>query len=361
MTCGGLCPGLNDVIQSIVSELSERYGVRRILGFKYGYLGITKDSIEEPLNLTVENVDGLHRLGGTVLGSSRGPRDTKDIVQTLKKNKINILFIIGGDGTMRGAKEINEEIKNQNLGISIIALPKTIDNDLNYVKMSFGFQTAVEKAMSVISCAHVEASGAPNCIGLVKLMGRHSGYIAAHATLANRDVNYCLIPEVPFKLEGSGGLLNSLEKRLDRKGHAVVVVAEGAGQYLMENNSYLEQRDKSGNLKLRDIGLYLKGTIPEYFKNKGRNINLKYIDPSYIIRGVPANAIDSTYCLELGQNAVHAAMSGKTNMMIGYWNHHFINVPIEMAIKSRNRVDPNGRLWKTVMEATLQPDSIFDV
>jgi 6-phosphofructokinase 1 len=359
VTCGGLCPGLNDVIQAIVVELSSRYGVKKVLGFRYGYKGLSKNSPREPMLLTPECVDDLHHKGGTVLGSSRGAHEVPEMVETLKKNGIKILFVIGGDGTIKGAAKIAEYIKENNLDISVIALPKTIDNDLKYVKMSFGFQTAVEKSMEVIASAHIEANGALNGIGLVKLMGRHSGFIAANASLANRDVNFCLIPEVSFRLEGDGGLFDSIEKRLQRKGHAIIVVAEGAGQNHIIEAGFDKMADASGNIVLKDIGLFLKREIKEHFKQKQIGINLKYIDPSYIIRSIPANAMDSIYCLQLGQNAVHAGMSGRTNVMVGYENHHYIHVPLPMAIKERNKVDANRRLWKSVMESTLQPETMF--
>jgi len=360
VTCGGLCPGLNDVIQALVMELYERYGVKKILGFRYGYLGLSKDAPESPLELNPDNVSYLHRVGGTLLGSSRGSREIEDMVNTLAANNVKILFTIGGDGTMKGARAIAEYIMERELGISVIAVPKTIDNDLSYVKRSFGFQTAVEEARAVIANAHVESEGAHNGIGLVKLMGRHSGFIAANASLANRDVNFCLIPELPFRLEGEGGLFDSIRKRLEHRGHAVIVVAEGAGQDLIREEPVAAKKDPSGNILFKNVGIFLKEKINEYFSGIGVKISLKYIDPSYIIRSVPANAMDSTYCLLLGQNAAHAGMAGKTNMMVGYWNHHYVHVPLKMATGRRNQVDPNSRLWKSVMEATLQPYTIFD-
>ncbi|NQT06747.1 MAG: ATP-dependent 6-phosphofructokinase [Candidatus Omnitrophica bacterium] len=359
VTCGGLCPGINDVIRAIVFELFEQYGVRKVLGYRYGYLGLSRNAPLEPISFDPDMVDNIHHNGGTILSSSRGAQDADDMVDTLVRDKVNILFAIGGDGTMKGARNIIECIKKRKQKTSVIAIPKTIDNDIMYVKQSFGFETAVEASMGVISSAHIEAKGAPNGIGLVKLMGRHSGYIASVATLANSDVNFCLIPELPFKLYGRGGFLEVLKKRLKEKRHVVIVVAEGAGQDLIKDGPGGIKKDSSGNTKLKDIGIFLKGEIVKYFKEIDTEVNLKYIDPSYIIRSVPANAMDSAYCLALGQNAVHAGMSGKTNTVIGSVNRHFIHLPIPMAIEKRNRVNPKGRLWKTVMEATLQPTSIF--
>ena len=360
VTCGGLCPGLNDVIRAIVIELYEQYGVNRVLGFRYGYLGLSKKSIAEPLELDPDNVGEIHSRGGTILSSSRGVQDISEMVQTLVDRKVKILFTVGGDGTMRGAMAIVEHIKKRGLGISVIAVPKTIDNDINYVRMSFGFRTAVQASVGVISSAHMEAKGAQNGIGLVKLMGRYSGFVAAYAALANSDVNICLVPEVPFHLEGKGGLYDVLHRRLQRKGHVVIVVAEGAGQNLIEEKCAKSKMDASGNIRPKDVGIFLKDEITEYFERIKFTVNLKYINPSYMIRSVPANAMDSAYCLALGQTAVHAGMAGKTNMVVGFWNDHFIYVPIPMAVENIDHLNPNGRLWKTVMESTLQPYSIFE-
>jgi len=359
VTCGGLCPGINDVIRAIVIGLFERYGVKTVLGFRYGYFGLSKKAPLPPIKLDPDMVDNIHHNGGTILSSSRGQQDIGEMVDTLVKNKVKILFTIGGDGTMRGATSIANYIKKKKLDILVIAIPKTIDNDVMYLEQSFGFQTAVQASMGVISCAHTEAKGAPNGIGLVKLMGRQSGFIASVTTLANSDVNFCLIPELPFRLRGKGGLLDVLRQRLKEKRHAVILVAEGAGQDLMKDGPGAGKRDASGNIRLKDIGVFLKTEIIHYFKDMKMEVNLKYIDPSYTVRSVPANAMDSAYCLTLGQNAVHAGMAGKTDIVIGYVNNHFVHVPIQMAIEKRNTVDPKRRLWKTVMEATLQPNSIF--
>lgn len=360
VTCGGLCPGINAVIRSIVMTAWYGYGVRSIMGFRYGFQGLTRKYHHPPLELTPERVANIHELGGTILGSSRGHQDIGEMTDTLETMGIDILFCIGGDGTMRGATRIAEEVKKRGLKISIIGLPKTIDNDIMYIERSFGFETAFTIAASTISAAHTEAIGAPNGVGLVKLMGRHSGYIAASAALALPHVNFVLIPEVPFELEGPKGLLAALEERLKRRRHAVIVVAEGAGQDLIIKDSSKVERDISGNIKLADIGIFLRDFIKKHFKKIGMELNLRYIDPSYIIRSVPANAHDSIYCNVLGQNAVHAAMAGKTNMLVGRWNNIYTHVPIPVAISERKVIDPKGTLWGQVLEATGQPPLVND-
>jgi 6-phosphofructokinase 1 len=349
VTCGGLCPGLNDVIRAIVFSLNHHYGVRTVFGFRYGYEGLSYRYAHTPTELTPEMVRDIHQQGGTILGSSRGSQDVSEMVDTLEQMNVGILFTIGGDGTLRGAQALAEEIGRRNLKIGVIGIPKTIDNDISYMERSFGFTTAVSEATTAIYAAHSEAAGARNGIGLVKLMGRHSGFIAAFATLANSDVNFCLVPEVRFGLQS---FLGSLQERLETRHHAVVVAAEGAGQDLMEGEL---ERDASGNIRLGDIGVFLKDQITNYFKQAGMEVTLKYIDPSYTIRSMPACPPDSAFCLMLGHNAVHAGMAGRTSMVVGYWKGEFIHIPIAAAVSKRKEIDPKDKLWTGVLSSTGQP------
>jgi 6-phosphofructokinase 1 len=348
VTCGGICPGLNDVIRAIVFSLFHHYGIRTVFGFRYGYEGLSPSYRHAPMELTPQRVADIHHMGGTILGSSRGPQVVSEMVDTLERMNVGILFTIGGDGTLRGARAISEEIAGRGLKIAVIGIPKTIDNDISYMAQSFGFETAVAESRTAIYSAHVEAAGARNGIGLVKLMGRESGFIAANATLANSEVNFCLVPEIPFTLDV---FMDSLNQRLSRRNHAVIVVAEGAGQELMEET---HEKDSSGNIRFQDIGLFLKERIKAYFKEAGIQISLKYIDPSYMIRSMPANPHDSVFCLLLGHNAVHAGMTGRTNMVVGYWNGEYTHVPIPLAVSRRKQIDPKGRLWGSVIESTGQ-------
>jgi 6-phosphofructokinase 1 len=349
VTCGGICPGVNDVIRSITLSLFHHYGVCTVFGFRYGFEGLSPEYGHTPLELTPELVVDIHQKGGTILGSSRGPQEVSKMVDTLDRMNVRILFAIGGDGTLRGVHALSEEIEKRDVNIGVIGIPKTIDNDISYVDKSFGFDTAVAESRTAIYSAHVEATGARNGIGLVKLMGRHSGFIAAHAALANNDANFCLVPEAPFALEV---FLDALRERIDKRHHAVVVVAEGVGQELMGNNL---KRDSSGNIRLGDIGLFLRDRIRDYFRRIGTEVTLKYIDPSYTIRSMPANPTDSVFCLLLGQYAVHAGMAGRSNMVVGYWNGEFTHVPIVLAVSERKQIDPRGSLWSSVLEATGQP------
>jgi 6-phosphofructokinase 1 len=358
VTCGGLCPGLNDVIRAITRCLWYRYGVRRITGIRFGYQGLLPENAYPTMELDPDAVDDIHKIGGTVLGSSRGGgQRTGDIVDTIERLNLNILFTIGGDGTQKGADAIAEEIERRGLKISIIGVPKTIDNDVAFIQKSFGFETAVAEATHVVSAAHSEAHSAYNGIGLVQVMGRASGFIAATTALASHDANFVLIPEVPFELEGENGLLENLRRRLLARRHAVIIVAEGAGQDLLAAvyDHETGKTDASGNPELGDIGLFLKDKITAYFTSIDMKVSLKYIDPSYIIRSAVAAPTDSVYCSRLGNNAVHAAMAGKTRLLISQMNNTFVHLPIQMAVSERNRVNPESSLWRDVIEGTHQP------
>ncbi len=352
VTCGGLCPGLNNVIRGLVLELWFGYGIKRILGFRYGYEGlIARGRPPEPL--TPESVRGIQHRGGTILGSSRGEQDPKSVVDSLEAHGIDMLFVIGGDGTIRGAMQIAAEIAQRGLSIGVVGVPKTIDNDIHFIDRSFGFESAYSAAVEVIRAARVEATGARDGIGLVKLMGRHSGFVACSAAMASTDVDLVLIPEVPMALEGEQGVLRYVERVLDRQGHAVLVVAEGAAQELLGAAS--QGADKSGNAKLADVGVFLRERITRHFSEQARDVTLKYIDPSYTIRSVPASPSDSVYCWNMARNAVHAAMAGNTEMLIGRWHGRFVHVPMLLATRGRKQVDPGDDVWTSVIEATGQP------
>jgi 6-phosphofructokinase 1 len=357
VTCGGLCPGINDVIRSITMTLFYRYGVKEILGVKYGLRGLNPACGHEFINLTPEFVDDITSIGGSILSTSRGPQDVTVMVDYLTKLNINILFCVGGEGTMRAASQIANLINDKNLKIAIIGIPKTIDNDLDLIQKSFGFDTAIEKSVEAVKSAHVEAKGSLNGIGLVKIMGRLSGHIAAHAALAQNDTNFVLIPEVPFDLEGEKGLLKTLESRIKARSHAVILVAEGAGQDIIRKDNTPTEKDSSGNIRLLDIGLFLKNAIENHFKRANLEINLKYIEPSYLIRSVPANASDCIYCSSLGQYAVHAGMAGKTSLLVALMKEEYVHLPLNAAL-SRRKIDPQGNLWLRVLETTGQPISM---
>jgi 6-phosphofructokinase 1 len=353
VTCGGLCPGLNDVIRSLFFEMHHAYGVKEVLGFRWGYQGLDPDHGAEPLVFTHELVDRIHLQAGTILGTSRGPVDTGRAVDNLIRRRINILFAIGGDGTQRGAKALFEEAQRRGHALCVVGIPKTIDSDIPFIARSFGFLTAVEEAVKVLQRAHTEARSVRNGISLVKLMGRHAGFLTAEATVASQDVNFTLIPEVPFQLEGECGFLAALERRILNRGYAVIAVAEGAGQELLGNTG--NERDASGNVRLKDIGPFLDEKIEAWFNARKTPFVMRYFDPSYFVRSSPANAEDSVLCDQYARHAAHAAMAGKTGLVIGLLHDCFIHVPIDLLATRQKRVDPDGPEWSAVLAATGQP------
>jgi 6-phosphofructokinase 1 len=353
VTCGGLCPGLNNVIRSLFLELHFGYGVAEVVGFRGGYSGLDPKCGGEPVAITPEFVHDIHQRGGTILGSSRGPVDIEAAVENLIARGIHILFTVGGDGTQRGAHAIYQEASRRGHALAVIGVPKTIDNDVGFVSRTFGFSTAVEEACRALDCAHTEAQSVPGGIGLVKLMGRHAGFITAGATVASQDVNFALIPEVPFALEGERGFLAALKARMQHRGHALIAVAEGAGQDLLTADA--ATKDASGNVKLQDIGPYLRQRIEAYFKAEGIPVVMRYIDPSYQVRSRPANCEDAILCDLFARNAVHAAMAGKTGLVIGFLHERFIHVPIELLATHTKRLDPASGWWRSVLAATGQP------
>jgi len=352
VTCGGLCPGINNVVRTAVFELMHNYGVPEVLGIRFGFEGLNPEVGRPPIQLTPELVEGIHHDGGTILGTSRGPQQAKHTVDFLANQGVNILLCIGGDGTVRGAHEIAQEIGRRGLPLAVVVIPKTIDNDVKFCFTTFGFATAVAEAETVIDRAHIEAKAVYNGVGLVKLMGREAGFITASATLASGEANFCLIPELPLELDGEKGFLAKLKRRLKAREHAVVVVAEGAGQDLLDRDA--GARDASGNLRLGDIGYFLKGRIEAYLKAEQVPANVRYFDPSYYIRSLPATAVDSLLCERFARAAVHAAMAGKTDLLVGLWHNHLVHVPLPVSAGAKKRIDPESELWTSVLALTGQ-------
>lgn len=356
VTCGGLCPGLNDVIRGLVLELHHHYGVDDVVGFRHGFAGLVPGVGHDPVPLTADSVASINEKGGTILGTSRGAQDPEVMADRLVELGIDILFVVGGDGSMRGAAALADVLLARELPIAVIGIPKTIDNDIPLIGQSFGFQTAYTVAAQAIQAAGVEASAAVGGVGLVRVMGRHSGFIACYAALAVHQADYVLVPEVPFTLDGPTGLLACVHRTVVERGSAVVVVAEGAGQELLSSAA---GADASGNAALADVGVFLRKAITEHFAAVGTELTLKYLDPGYSIRSVPAHAQDSVYCVRLAQAAVHAGMAGRTKMVVGRRHNRFIHVPIEQAVSYRNQVAPDGDLWLAVLESTAQPAQLF--
>jgi 6-phosphofructokinase 1 len=355
VTCGGLCPGLNTVVREVVQCLVRQYGVpeSQVWGVEGGYRGFYSRNL---VDLNLDMVESIHNKGGTMLGTSRGGHDTKKIVDAIEDRGINHVYIIGGDGTQRGADAIYKEVRRRGLKVAVVGIPKTIDNDVCVIDKSFGFDTAVEEAQRAINAAYVEADSAiPNGVGLVKLMGRHAGFIAMHATLASRVVDLCLIPEVEVDMEGPEGVLAHVARRLEEQGRCIIVVAEGAGQEYLKDVWSGAAADASGNRMLADIGLWLGDQLKVHFRDAGNAITLKYIDPTYMIRAVAANGSDNIYCTLLAHNAVHAAFAGFTGVTVGPVNGRHALIPLRAITGETRTVDVEERMWARTVLSTRQP------
>ncbi|GAQ80861.1 Pyrophosphate-dependent phosphofructo-1-kinase [Klebsormidium nitens] len=351
VTCGGLCPGLNDVIRQIALTLTT-YGVTDVKGIAYGYKGFIDEKIRD-IDLTPQSVATIHLMGGSILGSSRGNSKTSEIVDNIEKRGTNMLFVIGGNGSHAGAMAIHQECFKRKLKVAVVGVPKTIDNDILLMDKTFGFDTAVEEAQRAIKAAYIEAASAYHGVGVVKLMGRQSGFIAMYASLASGQVDCCLIPEVHFSLDGPNGVYEHMKTVINRKGHCLVVIAEGAGQDLVAGEG---GTDASGNPILADIGQWFVKQAKKHFKEVGFPAEFKYIDPTYMIRATPANASDGILCSVLGQNAVHAAFGGYTGVTVGLVNTHYCLLPIPEVIREARNVDPDSRMWHRCLTSTGQPD-----
>eukprot|EP00929_Paragymnodinium_shiwhaense_P116504 TRINITY_DN860_c0_g2_i1.p1 TRINITY_DN860_c0_g2~~TRINITY_DN860_c0_g2_i1.p1 ORF type:complete len:2777 (-),score=621.22 TRINITY_DN860_c0_g2_i1:77-8053(-) len=347
VTCGGLCPGLNSVIRAIVMMLRS-YGVKDVYGIKGGFKGCVEP--EAWIDLTEDYVQDIHMKGGSVLVSDRGNPAYEDIAKTMKSRKVRWFFVVGGDGTHKGAMAAFEAMTSAGHECAVCGIPKTIDNDIQMLDRTFGFDTAFSEAKRAIDSAYVEATTNANCIGLVKLMGRHCGWIAAMATLASRCVDVCLVPEMNISLTK---LLDYVEQVMRKQRYAVIVVAEGCGDTIISSGA---ATDAGGNKILADIGPFLKDRISSHLKKQGLPITIKYIDPTYMIRAVPANAFDSGYCSTLAQQAVHGVMSGYTGFTVGKVDQRHVMLPIHAITKGGPRkMDRSGRWFERLLGSTLQP------
>ncbi|KAJ8772384.1 hypothetical protein K2173_027561 [Erythroxylum novogranatense] len=288
----GLCPGINTVIQEIVCGLNYMYGVDDILGIEF--------YSRNTLNLTPKVVNDIHKRGGTFIRTSRGGHDTHKIVDNIQDRGINQVYIIGGDGTQKGAARIHEEVERRCLQVAVAGIPKTIDNDI-----------AVSFAIVLISIL-------------------------------------------------SGGFrwaFEYIEERIKENGHMVIVIAEGAGQeYVSQSMGAVDERDRdaSGNRLLLDVGLWLSEKIKDHFTNIHKTINMKYIDPTYMIRAIPSNASDNIYCTLLAHSAVHGAMAGYTGFTVGQVNSRHAYIPIARVTET-NTVKLTDRTWARVLASTNQP------
>jgi len=347
ITAGGLCPGLNSIIQGVTNCLWRDYGVRQIVGITAGYNGLSDPAKHPSMLLTPELVEDIHMRGGSILKAGRGGFNAAKICETLRAGGYTHLFVIGGDGTQYAGHLLYVEARKQKLPISVVGVPKSIDNDVLFVDRTFGFDSAVEAAAGVIRNGWVEATSCPNAVGIVKLMGRDAGFVAAHAALASNLVDLVLVPEVEVEMED---VLQFVDATLAHKGHMVVVVAEGAGQAHVATG----QKDASGHTVYGDVGVYLRDTLNKHLKPKGGRTF--YIDPSYIIRSVPPTPNDHIYCARLANNAVHTAMRGYTGVCVGAIHNIIVILKSKLIASGKKQLKIKSSTWQSCVQVCSMPE-----
>ena len=346
VTCGGLCPGLNNVVRALVLQLANAYGVKSILGFRNGYSGLTDTSA--PLALTPELVRDIHNRGGTILGTSRGGQEPAAMVDTLARHRVDMLFVIGGDGSLRGAQKIaakpppataarrgghpEDHRQRHSVDRPELRLPDRVRP-----------RRRVDPRRAHRGRVHRRRRGTGQADGPAQRLHRLLCDTRQPRSRLRPDPRSLLparqLPALPAQARRSAGA-RSRGRRRGRRAGAVPRSAE---------------TDASGNARLGDIGALLRERVTAHFAQHGTPLSLRYVDPGYAIRSVPANAFDAVYCARLAQAAVHAGMAGFTSMVVARWHGRFIHLPIALATATRNQVDPHGDLWMSVLEATGQP------
>mmetsp|Transcript_20291 Transcript_20291/g.48093 ORF Transcript_20291/g.48093 Transcript_20291/m.48093 type:complete len:415 (+) Transcript_20291:167-1411(+) len=349
VTCGGLCPGLNSIIRGVTKCLWNEYGVREILGITAGYNGLSDPETHPPVKLTEEMVRDIHMKGGSIIKAARGGFDAEKICDNLQRLGITVLFLVGGDGTQFAGHLLYEAARKRRLAVSIVGIPKSIDNDVVLFDRTFGFDTAVAKASEVIRNALVEASSCDRGVGIVKLMGRDSGFVAMHAATAADVVDLCMIPEVKVDMKD---VIEHVDATLAKKKYMVIAVAEGAGQELVSTG----KQDDTGHTVYGDIGVFLKDTLNKHLKASGGRTF--YIDPSYIIRSVPITPNDHIYCVRLANDAVHTAMRGYTGVCVGAMHNVVCMLPSRLIASGKKKVRPHSSSWQGCVQTCNMPAAL---
>ena len=368
VTSGGLAPGLNCVVHGIVTRHWNTYGVnaaRRggIFGIYDGFVGLYNKPLDKtPASLRPEITEPWLDRGGSMLGARRFHEQelgelADQITANLALNDINILYVIGGDGSLKVAHEIAQRAKARN--ISVVGIPKTMDNDVLWVWQSFGFNTAVQKAAEVVNTMHAEAESTRR-VGLIELFGAESGFVAANATLASGHVDLVLVPEIFLALcpQQCEALLDrfieylSQTVRSKERAHAIVVLAEGVGELFKQRQVKLGGQPVSGKNFAGELRDFLQGGLKDPL---GRVVDVFVNQPRHNIRAVPANAYDQIYCARLGALAVDNALAGYTDVMVSQWLTEYVLVPLELVALGKKSIPPGGMFWKQVVSSTGQP------
>jgi phosphofructokinase-like protein len=325
LTGGGDCPGLNAVIRAVVRKGVGVHGYD-FIGYRDGWKG-PLEGLTMPLG--VPEVRGILPRGGTILGSSRtNPFKIEGGVDRIKQNLaeqgVDALIAIGGEDTLGVATKLHE------LGVHVVGVPKTIDNDLNATDYTFGFDTAVNIAMEAIDRLHTTAESHHRAL-IVEVMGRHAGWIALHAGLAG-GANVILIPEQPFSIEK---VCDYVESRFQSHYAPILVVAEGAVP--IEGQQALGSRgvDAFGHARLGGIGEWLAGQIETRTGKEARTTVLGHIQ-----RGGTPTAFDRVLATRFGLHAVDAVAAGDWGQMVALRGTDIVRVPLAEATAVLKTVSP---------------------
>jgi 6-phosphofructokinase 1 len=425
LVSGGIAPGINAVISGIVQRhvlyhtpqitdlrvpgKTPRSYTLQVFGFRNGFAGLLagddvtvlydSDSPDEKLRAHLRRIANR---GGSEIGTSRyddllstadpdkREKDLDQVAENLANRHFDILYVIGGDGSMRAAHATWKRSRDNGKSLSVIGVPKTMDNDILWVWQSFGFLSAVEKAREALQQLHTEATSNPR-LCVVQLFGSDSGFVVSHAALASGVCDAALIPEVPFTMKKLADYITERLSKRFRPGaggqspYGMIVMAEtavpqDAEDYLSDPEVDLDENEKAAIQAFVSKGCRVHGQTPDELRTGGLKVVSRVLqkriremkvddaywadfrvftnEPRHLLRAIPPSASDVAFGQRLGVLAVDNAMAGYTDFMISQWMTEYVLVPLDLVVLGRKRVPPNGIFWKSVVASTGQPPEL---
>jgi len=326
LTGGGDCAGLNAVIRAAVKR-AEEYGWE-VVGIRYGWSGLIEPDF---ITLSFKNISNIYKLGGTILKTTRtnpfkytdGP---EKVIRNAKKLGLDGLIAIGGDDTLGAATKLYK------MGLKVVGVPKTMDNDLSVTDYTFGFDSAVNEAMHALDNL-LQTGESHDRVMIAEVMGRHTGWVAAHAGMA-AGANLILVPEEPFDIED---VVSFIKKRREKGDKAtLIVVSEGA---ILKNVPKAFAKDGKvddfGHVKLGGIGQFLAEELEKRIGGEIRATSL-----GHTIRGGPPSAFDRVLSSRFGLAAVDLIKENKFGMMVALRGTQIVSVNIEESVSKIKTLDP---------------------
>lgn len=345
---GGDCPGLNAVIRTITKTAIEKFGWE-VIGYVFGYRGLYTNNY---IDLTLDKVEDIYKEGGTILYSSnkdnlfdylvddgKGGKVKKDVsdvgVENLKKDGVDCLVVLGGDGTLTSARDFSRK------GVNVIGVPKTMDNDLSCTDVTYGFMSAMSVGTEFIDRLQTTAKSHHRVI-LCELMGRDAGWITLYAGLAG-NAAICLIPEIPFTLEN---IVKCVKER-DAKGLPYTVIAVSEGAKYADGTKVIGKivEDSPDPIRLGGIAKQLEGQLEKLIPNH----EVRSVNPGHIIRGGDIGAYDRILSIRYGVAACELINEGKFGNVVTINGDQMGYTSLEEVIGAakfgrQKHVDPNGEL-----------------